>query len=378
VAFHSDRGGKYYMAEPTGVTTKEEGDERDAFFNDLDIIKDDDVPFYVRVHYDDEKIVNIMTFYKNGRVIIHGVQTPRSKSGIYLYERTHGNNIEYIRLEAQKYKSRTLVDMVSIATNTGIMFVSPDKRAHGQAVVNPATLHLEGWNFRGFYGFITDDGGITGLGTIFAKLTEEQTHPRSLPPLLYQDKDSPIPGSALAKLFTSSEDKGRFYRASPCYNESKDTTVSAFSMIERVGPGDMPQTLEFYKDKNTPLQGIRALKLTWTNQDPETYPATAKVDGLTAEVFEIAKSRVTKAKCQFRKLPSGKFCLTYVYLELESGSPFKAGFELSTEDNKAGGFEKWIMRPDPLEAKSWSLGGLFGQSDNDYIISLGLFWVRDF
>ncbi|ETI27792.1 hypothetical protein G647_00241 [Cladophialophora carrionii CBS 160.54] len=373
-AYFSDRAGKYLMSEPVGVTTKEEGDDHDVFFNDLDAIDDSDVPYYVRVHYDEEKIVTLKVWYTNGRQITHGLQTGHTYHGMYLSDADHAN---MVRLEAHKYKSRTLLDLFSMASDTSSMYVAPGKRASDQAVVTPIFMRQKGWNFRGFYGFITNEGGITGLGTIWANLTPDQTEPKTPPPPLFEDKDSPVPGSALAKQFDFYEKKGRFYRVGPCYNESKEASAHVFSMINWISQGHMPGKLDFCKDGTAPLQGIRAVVLTWTDDGPRTFPDGVKLDGLTKETLEVAKSRVTQAKYQFRKLASGKFCLSFVYLEFDNGSHFKTGFELSGDDLKAGGVEKWVKRPAPSEGKSWSLGGFYGQHDGDYIVSLGFLWVRD-
>lgn len=333
----------------------------------------------------DSKIVAaVTTYYTSGRAFHHGLRNEASTRGQQFGWNKDGTDltqsIRSITIEGHRQlsTSRSVVDKIVLQTSdwTPKIYEASDRsleRVQSILLSSPSSQ----WDFRGWWGYISDTAGFTHLGPVWG-LTRPVIRPLVSP---YGPGVLDTMPAALRKFITDGVGQangvGRYYSFSKCIGTASDhVTPTATHFASYFGQGwtnrgSHPDRISFYT-KDKAMRGIwpyhpTGLSMVYPESVRNTQSIGLDIKSWHADIDQVILSTQKKS--------SGQDVLVSVELK---GGPGGQGHPVSVADADPGSQGRntvTFSRPQVGSGEAWLLGGFYG-SIGDSIENIGVVWVN--
>ena len=354
------------------------------FFNDLDMLVEDEQAFAIRVAVSSGTVTGITTFFTSGRASRRG--SPSDSSDVFeINWNNRGKNpssvIRSIFIEGHRQVTtrQSVVDKLVAETSDGKtqVMAATDRSTERvrNAFMRPPS---NSWDFRGWWGYKSDAYGFTHLGAIW-DLVRPIAVPMA-PPMFEAGALDSMP-QVLKKYMQDVESEGvgmgRYYRLSKCVGTTDHATSNAIPFAYYLGGscwknrGAVATGCAFYS-KDKAMLGLWA-----------PFPVGGSHEFASVSLmghnyhynwFDIGKhfEKITQVKFQTKKNDAGQALLVRVSW---SDGTTRLG-DLADADPTAQGLdaEVTMSRPESEPGRDWVFGGFYGLTGAS-IENIGVVWI---
>lgn len=345
-----------------------------TFFNDLQPLENGTRPTELRLWNNDKKVTGICVIYSSSKELAHGSRDGNPQQVLQL---AYDEVITEVEIHVAKgAESKPSLTALSVATSR-CNVLSAGSKSDGKTYSYSMADYLQ-WSFRGFFGFIFDNGfedlGVVwGRDTVVAATNAVQTPPAKhllgMSPALQQK----------AKAAMSKTSPTQHFYLGDCVNTSTSASAAnSFSALDTIDGSSRITKIAF----SVSTGGLSGLKVDYSDNKQVTQGAYTEVNKTWDSIVKagIVAVKLTAAKTRSTPTPFID-SVELICGDAEGRLPLWP-LDVSTvrylgdhaPDDQLEVIANLIEQAPKLARANWTLRGFYGEESQGLITRLGLIW----